>query len=74
MMPFCHFLSVGADLELSSVLFSLVIEMPGDDDSAKILAQCFWDTERLHPDIQVDASLLLIIQRDYIRVYRQITW
>ena len=50
-MPFSHFLSGAANSELTSILFSLVIELPEDDASAKILAECFWDRENLHPDI-----------------------
>ena len=58
-MPFRHFLPGESDLELSSILFSLVIELEASEESAKLLAEHFYDQESLHPEVAEKMQWLL---------------
>ena len=50
LLPFSHYLQ--GETILSSILISLVIELPLDGDSARLLAHHFYDLERLEAEVQ----------------------
>lgn len=58
LMTFSLFLADG-DLDIPGAFFSLVIEMESDDESAKLLAEQFWNPDHVHPEVEEKIQWLL---------------
>ena len=58
MMSFRHFLPA-ADLDLSSVFFSLILDLDPSENTARLLAEQFHDADAQAPDVQEKLEWLL---------------